>query len=73
VRRGVTGFSLLATSDALATIAISITFLLNASDNHNDARRNAMVCTHNYIYHNTPNLQNKMVHHMHIARDGLNI
>lgn len=39
VRRGVTGFSLLATSDALATVAISITFLLNASDSHSDTRR----------------------------------
>jgi hypothetical protein len=51
VRRGVTGFSLLATSDALATVAISITFLLNVSDNDNDTERTNMVCICNYIQH----------------------
>jgi hypothetical protein len=51
VRRGVTGFSLLATSDALATVAISITFLLNVSDNDNNTERTAMVCICNYIQH----------------------
>jgi hypothetical protein len=69
VRRGVTGFSLLATSDALATVAISITFLLNASDNHNDARRISMVCIHNYVYHGTANLQNEGAPHIYISRD----
>jgi hypothetical protein len=68
VHRGVTGFSLLATSDALATVAISITFLLNASDNH-DTGRIATVCIHNYIYHNIANLQNGMVFHMYISHD----
>jgi hypothetical protein len=48
-RQGVTGFSLLATSDALATVVISILFLLNASDNYNTGRT-AMVCICNYIY-----------------------
>ena len=47
-RHGVTGFSLLATSDALATVVISILFLLNASDNYNTGRT-AMVCICNYI------------------------
>lgn len=69
VRRGVTGFSLLATSDALATVAIAITFLLNASDNRKDTLRTAMVCIHNYVYHNTVDLQNEMVPHMYISCD----
>lgn len=69
VRRGATGFSLLATSDALATVAISITFLLNASDNHNDTRSIAMVRIHNFVYHDTANLQNERVPHTYIARD----
>ena len=47
-RHGVTGFSLLATSDALATIVISILFLLNGADNYNTGRT-AMVCICNYI------------------------
>jgi hypothetical protein len=69
VRRGVTGFSLLATSDALATVAIAITFLLNASDNRKDTLRTAMVCIHNYVYHNTVDLQNEMVPDMYISCD----
>jgi hypothetical protein len=69
-RRGVTGFSLLATSDALATVAISITFLLNASDNHNDTRKIAMVCIHNYLYYDTNNLQNERVPHVYISCDS---
>jgi hypothetical protein len=47
-RQGVTGLSLLATSDALATVAISILFLLNASDNHKTGRT-ATVCICNYV------------------------
>jgi hypothetical protein len=47
-RHGVTGFSLLATSDALATVVISILFLLNASDNYSKGRT-ATVCICNYI------------------------
>lgn len=46
-RRGVTGFSLLATSDSLATVAISIMFLLNVSNSHNGTGRTAMVCIYN--------------------------
>ncbi|KAJ4433861.1 mucin-3B-like isoform X2 [Periplaneta americana] len=42
IRRGVTGFSLLATSDALATIAISIAFLLNAPQHSDNATRTEM-------------------------------
>lgn len=47
-RHGVTGFSLLATSDALATVVISILFLLNGADNYNTGRT-AMVGNCNYI------------------------
>lgn len=65
-RRRVTGFSLLATSDALATVAISITFLLNVSDNHNDTGRTAMVCV--YCIQHISNLQNETISYMNIIR-----
>ncbi|PSN41955.1 hypothetical protein C0J52_06430 [Blattella germanica] len=42
VQRGVTGFSILATSDGLATIAISIAFLLNAAHSQDPTTRISM-------------------------------
>jgi len=65
VRRGVTGFSLLATSDALATVAISITFLLNASHNHNDTGKIATVCIHNYIQYISNPQNGTVLHYVH--------
>ena len=44
IQRGVSTFSLLATSDALATVAISITFLVNAAHSQNSDARISMVC-----------------------------
>lgn len=51
IQRGITTFSLLATSDALATVAIAIAFLINAAQSHNSDSRISMPeeCSHGQL------------------------